>query len=381
MQFLTSLRAYFLWDYLYVVPALVTVYTFFFYMNCPSFFSFNRKCVVFPSLLLSMAMLYTIRSSNLNGYIGQLFTLIPIFFVFSLITDVKAEILVFLTKAFSVLLLISVTAWILFLLGVSLPSSEISYNDGQYYYSNFYLFLENKIGVTIFPRFSSVFLEPGYISLLIILFLYLNEFRVMRWDGAVLFVSLILTFSLAGYLVFIISYVAYQLRNSKMALIYLSLMGLLGFAGHAFFTTYAGGNNPVNQLIFTRLAVEDGKIVGYNRTKDWFDEYYKRFMKSDDVFFGVGVDAIDLESNVGYKAYLVLHGVFGLALLVAAFASPLKFNRTYNAFILFMLYVIIFMRGHHIIYWFGFLLIYACAISLPRNWREVYENKSALYRA
>ena len=57
--------------------------------------------------------------------------------------------------------------------------------------------------------------------------------------------------------------------------------------------SYLNGENVLNQAIVSRLEVtEDGEIAGNNRYTTFFKDTFKKYLKSDRIWFGAGRDAV-----------------------------------------------------------------------------------------
>jgi len=368
---LDSLRVWFFW--LVPIPFLTSmlfiVISAFVVAVSPQLFFFNRKTVFLFFFFYLMARFFGTRG-NMNAYLGMFLTSVSIFIFLGLKDEYKIDFLSFFTKVFAILMAISLSAWILVMLGVDLPSFTDTYgfserrNEAQYSYQNYYLFLiDFRFRDSIMlPRFNSVFLEPGYLSIILVILLYLQQFNMKNKYNIIMLVALFFTFSLAGWLLFMFVYIAYLLRNSrfKIRTIFFIIIGFALF--FTFFSIYNDGDNLVNNYIFSRLKYDEetGTISGYNRTGEDFEIWYADyFLKSDKILFGLDMKAIFGETvNVGWKVYFVNYGLIGLSFyLWFLLFGYLKFQN-YANFVFLILYILIFMRGHHVIYFQAFPILY-----------------------
>lgn len=383
---LESLKVWFFWDLpikfmiplLFIPLAIVGVFL------IPNFFSFRKKSVLIIVLLYLLSVIFGIRG-NLNAYIGVLISTGGVLFFAGLKDNYKKDFLVFFSHIFSIIVGISLLGWVLFLLGVNLPNffdtfgfSE-SRNEAQYQFQNYYVFLYNTgtrysdLTQVLIPRFSSVLLEPGYFGIVLVILLYLNHFNLKDKFNIILLVALIFTFSLSGWLMGLITYVAYYLRFSNKKIITLISVIFFLWAFYAFFSSYNNGANAVNELILSRLEYDESKgtISGYNRTQESFDDWFETyFITSPDIFFGLDMYKVFGETmNVGWKVYMVNYGLVGLSLYLLFLFYPFYRYRNYEKFVLFFLYILIFARGHHVIYFAAFPILYlgGCAILKNQN--------------
>ncbi len=378
---LESLKVWLFWELpiKHIVPALFIPLSVIVFILLPELFSFKKKSVVIIIFLYLMTHFAATRG-NFNSYLGMFITSISVFFFAGLKDNYKKDFLVFFNNIFSVLIGISSLGWIIYLLGVNLPNFYDSYgfsetrNEAQYYFQNYYIFLKNigtkytDLSDLIIPRFSSVFLEPGYFSVLLVVLLYINGFNLKKKYNIVFLSALFLTFSLAGYLMGILSYVAFKLCNSKNKIIVLSSIIVFLVAFYAIFSNYNNGSNAINEFIFNRLQYDDsiGTISGYNRTKESFDIWFvQSFLKSSDIFFGENVyENFIAQGNVGWKIYWVSYGLVGLVLYLLWLYYTYSNNKNYLSFIFLFIYVLIFVRGHHVIYYSAFPILYISGLAV-----------------
>jgi hypothetical protein len=327
-------------------------------------------------------MLYNIRDQNIFGFIAGCLPFISLFVFFNLKIYYKAKFLETLTKVLSVFLFISLIAWFLVMIGVSLPKGEISYEAAggtKHVLNNYYLFIEYTENV-IFQRFMSIFIEPGYLGSLLAFLIYINNFELKRKEVLVLFISLIITFSLAGYLMLLFSYLTYLTKNKKNEFIYLIVYSSILLITYNLTNNINNGNNIYNKLIYSRFEFdkEKDKWTGNNRTSAELDFNFDKFLDSEYLTTGVGLtEAEKFGGGVGYKAYIITNGIFGLSILFLAYLSGWIFYKKSFSFTIVMLYILMFLKGSSEIFWAGFLMIYASSIYLPENWRQIYHfNKN-----
>ena len=101
--------------------------------------------------------------------------------------EYKADIIRFITKYFAIILLISITTFILFQIGVDFPHSIIHYRDSYGKIYNYYTFI--YLGRGGGPlRFQSIFLEPGHMTMGIAPLLFINRYNLKNKDVLILFI-------------------------------------------------------------------------------------------------------------------------------------------------------------------------------------------------
>lgn len=352
-----------------------------FFLNA-RFWDTSRKRVI-TAILLAFLQLYCSGSGNLNLYIFTILGSLPVISIVLLRDEYLVDLLDSFQKIMYPLLALGSFFWILHLVGFDLPSTEVTFGetagqsgmpDAQYYFSNHFLYLVNNSAfvrwnadIPTFFRFSSIFSEPGYLGIMLTFLLYINKFDMKDRRNIVYLISLLLTLSLAGYIMALLAYTAQRLELSKNRIAVLVSIGIALMAGYLFFSNYKGGNNAINDAIIARLKVEeDGNIAGNNRTSEALDKQFEDFLTSTDLFFGFP-NRDQIEFGVGYKKFLLKNGLFGLALFLIFLSRISKRAGNYRSWILFILYVLMFARGDVTMFWAAFIMIFAGGVAMTTN--------------
>lgn len=238
--------------------------------------------------------------------------------------SVKRRILDLFVKITSILVLISLIGWILFLVGVPLPHYT---NTSHPYYIHTIYYLFNLNGypeMQFIPRFAGMFLEPGHLCTMCIFLLYINRFNLHRFLNIVLLAGVLLSFSLAAYGLLIGALIIYLYQIGKKFWLLLSVLVFIavGIAS----AMINNGDNPLYQLIYQRLEMnDDGEIAGNNRTSKVFDSVYDKYLDSDRIWLGYGRDSLGSAEDgstsitIGcatYKRYFFLRGIIGSFLVI-----------------------------------------------------------------
>lgn len=359
--FLQSMFAWFLWGQLVFAVIFSVLSTVFFASINKGVFIF-KKSTFLPVFLMIFIQLYVVRDMNINAFIASILRIIIITIVLFLNDEIKIKIFKFLTNSLAIILLISMIAWVLYLVGIALPYTFVDVNDGQYNFNNYYFFLLNYVGMDLpVPRFSSVFLEPGQLGMITSFLLFANKFEFKRISVLIIFIATIFTFSLAAYVLLFVSATAYLTLNSKNSIKILVFWSALIFILFSFFSTYDNGDNMINNLIFSRLQYENGDISGNNRFSQDLDIYYDRFIASNDVVFGIGsanYSKLSWEGgNAGFKVFLIQYGILGVILIFLTYLFVVFEYRTKMAWILLLVYILSFLQASYAL-WECELLIF-----------------------
>lgn len=335
-------------------------------------FQISSKSVIIIFFFLA-AFFIRIPIGNLNRYLLPLLRSTPLYILFFLKDGYKSSLLTYFSKILAIIVAISSIGWILFLLNIPLPSvfdyygeaHEGSDQEFQYIYYNHYLYLEN-IGIHIdVMRFSCIFLEPGYFSILLVFLLYIGHFNFSTIENKIYLIALLFTLSLAGYLMLFGSFIChtYSMGNKKRFWKLLSFF-LIVLVAIQFFSMYEDGHNIVNEKFLSRLEwdSERNNFSGYNRTNEDTDNEFIEVLTGPDILLGRGEVENGIYS-VGYKPYIIMYGLVGLYLLLMALYLVYKKNKCYESLILFVIFVVMFARGHHTAFYQGFWLVYVCGCS------------------
>lgn len=263
-----------------------------------------------------LALLWESQTRNVFGTL-QLFALYII--VISLFThekDFLKDLLNFITKWFSILLAITLFAYILYLFGIVLISpTYIQFPDGRYFSLNYFFFLM-PANVSEYFRFRSIFMEPGHLTMGLIPLIIANRFDLKNRYVLILFIVELFTFSLAGY---IVMFICYFLLNFSLTTIkkILRLLIMMLFVITAIFIMDKSGNSEIlDKYLWERLEYSNGTIAGNNRTSAEFDRIYENTIQNS-YYFWTGNPYADVSAYggiSGYKKYVVQYGIIGIIL-------------------------------------------------------------------
>lgn len=379
--FLQSMMAWFFWNSMQTINILTFLVVTWFMIFQKKLFTI-RSSYFLPLLLLIITELYVVRNTTFNAMILAIMQVLIVSSVFLLNNNTKHELLNFFTNAFAVILTISIFFWFLFLFGLSLPHYFLIRGDDQYLFNNYYLFLHNTNPTEnlIFPRFSSIFVEPGHLGMISAFFLYANRFNLKKKAVLIIFIASILSFSLASYVLMLIAALILLFTQSRKPWLYLFLFSGLLLGIYLFFASYNNGNNVVNQLILDRLQVENGDIKGNDRYGAGFDLYFSNFIKSDESLMGIGASKFESMGFVasGYKSYLVEQGIIGTVLIFLLYFSLAYTQRSMYAWGFFLVYIASFLQRPYAL-WDAELFIFITALPLISE-KPTFLKAQKMYR-
>ena len=246
--------------------------------------------------------------------------------------EYKKDIINYITKWFSILLAVSLVAFFFSKIGFPLPHVSITFHESMSYsnFYNYYLFIQPESTSTGF-RFCSIFLEPGHMVMGLAPLLFVNRYDVRNPYVLILFLALLSSFSLAGYIVTAVGVLWEVILRAKVKSIAFSVpVFLLFLAMIANF--YA--SDLFDSLILQRLQLVDGQLAGNDRMNNYFAAAFEAFVKSPDFYFGKG--SFDQEEffqghgNSGWQVFTYAYGLVGLLLCIIAYLSPALVSRKWS---------------------------------------------------
>lgn len=282
---------------------------------------------------IDYATLISIGALTIFGFIYAQFFVIgiksSIFQIINIILPLYAlllfnskEKIVFLNRLinwFSIILAVSII-WYFFHLFIDLPN--FIYNSPNPAYSPFknYLFfiIESNNDLGWLTRFQAIYTEPGHLAMASAILLYINGYSLKKWQNIALTVALIWSFSLAGFVLYFVGVVLFYIAKSKhlSLTIFKIVIGTAGLIGLGMAYYSPSNNDMISVMILSRLQFDESKgISGNNRNSAVFEEYYERFLTSEQFPMGIGRVEMDRvftgTGNSSYKNYIVNYGLIG----------------------------------------------------------------------
>ena len=295
---------------------------------------FTRTDFLLPTLLSLIVQYYQclVNAQNIVPFIISTASLCMFYCMFRIDKEIAEKSLTKICKVFAGFLIISILFFFLHFIGVNLPN--MSAVRGNYSYTNFFFFLldDRELWNILIPRFNSVFLEPGHMGTTIIMLLAPQIGKWKKWYNVVLFVALLMSFSLAAYcLGVMLLFLRLWMLRRKIVLKVLGLVSFLGIiVGGSF--VYNDGDNMLNNLIVMRLEVSDtgDDFKGNNRVSEDFEKEFESFLGSSDVLFGRKMD-YEGWGNSGYRVYIYDYGMAGFALFLLFYFFAFRTGRDIRA--------------------------------------------------
>ena len=270
-----------------------------------------------PIIAFFFLYIWMAKYLNIFGHIESIANWIVLIGVMALKEQLKTSLFRFITKWFSLLLLISLFFYVLYIVGVPLPHTSMTVGVYDTSISNYYAF----VVIDSSYRFQSIFREPGYLTMGVAPLLFLNQYNFKDRYVLIMFIAQLFSFSLAGYLVMIVGYIFIIVFSSVTNKVRRITISLFVFSGFLYATIGIFGDNLFQDLIISRLEWENGTISGDNRSSNYLNFRFEQTLRSSDIFFtGSEYDRELSEKGVsGFKLYFVMYGLIGLIIFFWAY--------------------------------------------------------------
>lgn len=205
------------------------------------------------------------------------------------------------------------------------------------------------------PRLCGIFNEPGGLGTVAAL-LYSASYRYSsKFEKVSMLLAILLSFSLAGYLLIFMFYSIYYIRKGWKFI--LPILALIAFVLIA--PTIDWGNDFVNAFV-GRFALTKEGLEGDDRVSASFEVLYREFLQSNDFFFGKGATyGLNLGTS-SYKSLFLQYGFVGFGIYfmfwLTAMLSVAKRDR--DCLILLLIFIIsLYQRPVPITSSYGYVLL------------------------
>ena len=335
-----------------------------------------NKCKrnVLSYIFLILACLFT-KELTIGTILSFFF---PGFLVIMLNDNDRVRCFEFIYKWFAVLLIPSMFAYLIYLMG-SLPSvGRIMVNSNDIYHPLWYLLRDNHLILITFPlqiqegtsRFCSMFIEPGHLGMMCAFLLFACRFEMKNKTTWVILAASLLTMSLTAYMLTFGGYVLSKYIRGELSVKFLFLFLLFVTCLYLFGSFYNNGNNLFNEYIIRRLQPdEENGIAGNNRVFGQIDMYLIT-MLTDIRLMLFGYDKNTLESlllsgsgGTGLKMFLVSHGILGFIAVFSFYICYSIMSRIRRVAFGFLLFVFLLFFQRSCWDWLAWIICYTYGIT------------------
>ncbi len=362
-----SLYPYFVWNtfangyltYLSYASYLITVITLIAYKRNSIHFTFKH---FFAFLLLLMIYfnhyIFPLSSElDLRAMIGGGCVYLVIFSFLFLEKDEMKDVLNIFTKFFIISLIPGLLYYLLEKLGISLainkiysPNQVASINSLDVKYdisSGYYLhYIGAVMRISSNTRFSGIYDEAGLVGTVSALLIISKGINIKK-DKSIVFllISLILSFSVAGYLLFLIYIVLITFKKGYHKLFFVTLAFFIAFV----LVLNINTSNEVIINLQNRFINENGQFDFINnRETSQFDRGFKQFENADILVklfgFGRGSSVLNpyINGSSSYRCSIYDYGYIGFGLMIVFYLLMIAFSGKLN-YVKFILILVFFI--------------------------------------
>lgn len=382
LNLLYFLLSSFAWPSAFIPNSVIVFGGIFIYL----LFFYDKKVTISLSqtniLIISAFLIYLCYNIFLGAYLIT-FSYLPAVLLCFIDADIKNRLLNYITKWYAIIITSSI---IVFGITSFIEISPIGIIQNYFYqpFLNYVLYVK-PTDIFNQVRFNGIFYEPGHCALVGSFLLMANRFNLKKNLLLIpIFISVMLTLSLAGYVLIAVGLTLLYFNKIKIVL-YSVIFTIISF----FFVTsiWNEGDNPVNNLIVARLEYsEEGGIKGNNRAYMATDYVLNEAIEHNKVWTGIGLDKFNQLFNhtiagSGYKIFILQYGIIGLLLVNFLFFcftfTSLRRNRKF-AFLFFIFIELAFLQRCYS-FWFSWQLPYICSLVTIYN-TKIYGNEKQKIR-
>lgn len=306
---------------------------------------------------ISFGFLYFFVFHGLTGTfrLSSAIFFMTVFLIFRSSTRSGALAFDLISYSFSAILLISLSFWLLWQLGVPLPSSPISYGewkgaDVSTELDNFYIFVSES--QVLINRFYSVFDEPGVVGTLAAIILCGLRFDFSKKRSWIVLVGGLCSWSLAFVVLSIIGLMLLK-KGRKMKLVILVIIFLVIVAAVILIGSVLPSNDSAGLLLLYRIANFSEYGVS-SRTDDSVNAYFFDYINSLRFLFGEGTSFFEsrpeLLAGQGAIFYVIEYGLIGMIFLLMSYFAIIRSQvcaRPHSYFLL-IIFIISFIQRPHL---------------------------------
>lgn len=375
-SFFCSMYPWFVWDN--KLSSIIPLIAFIFAII--SFFKKKLHEKKIPVVFMICVIAFSLWDKHNLNIIGQIFGITDLILLLIIIMqerEFKEKLLNFITKWFSIFLLVSLIAYILYSLNVyPILPTKIQYGT-RYQSLNFGLFIiPQSIYIDYIVRFRSVFMEPGHMALGTTMLIMANHFNLKNKYVLILLIVNLFSFSLASYITMFLGYFLFNFSFKRIKYVLFALTTLLAL-NYALIAT--GNEEMLSSYIWDRLEYSEqtGSIEGDKRITAKYQTIYEETTNRIDLLV-LGNDEYDTQNdyggNAGIKRYIVEQGLVGVILLLLVYLyAPVKL-RNKDA-IIFSLIALLLLYQNTYPLWHCMIIPYILALEKLDNEQKILINE------
>lgn len=346
----------------------------------------QKNIFAFLFLFISAAFLKWSNKSEariigeMTGYI------LPISLIIFLNDNDRVKCLKYIVKWFAILLVPAMITYIL-CQTVGLPSlGTIMVNDNDIQTER-YLLKENYFFCTMYAigetvRFNGPFNEPGHLGMMSAFLLFADGFKFHKKSTWIIFLALLMTLSLSGYILAFVGFLFLKYYNGKIKMNVMLPFLIFIVAGYLYGVYYNDGENIINERIISRFEYDEERgIVGNNRVRGDIHLYFLSLLSDPDLLmFGYDYETVhkwayEGSRGTGIEMFIVRFGILGFILSLSFYFVCFLYDRPKKAAALYLIFVFLMLLQRSYWYWASWLICYLYGFTLWTKEQQYRNNK------
>lgn len=309
--------------------------------------------------------------------ISSLIYILTLWLIFR--TDTRTGALAFdlISYTFAGILLVSLVLWVLWQIGVPLPSTSMAYgtwkgDDGATQIENFYFFVTEA--QTLLNRFYSVFDEPGVVGTLAAFILCGLRFDFSRRRTWIVMAGGLFAWSLAFVALFFTGLMLFR-KGRKLKLFLCVALVVIGAVIVILLGTIMPSDDSAGLLLLYRIANFSEYGVS-SRTDEKLNEFFFDYISSVRFLFGEGTSFFqerpELLSGQGAIFYLVEYGLLGVAFLLLGYVAIIRQHIAthFQGYLLLLIFLMSFLQRPHMMTPWQIVLFWSILCSWSQKSQE-----------
>lgn len=224
-------------------------------------------------------------------------------------------------------------------------------------------------------RFNGPFLEPGHLGMISSLLLFATGIELEKKETWIIIISLILSLSLAGYILFFVAFLFSRYLKKLISLKYSLLSLLVIVVIYIGGILYNNGDNLLNENIFSRMEADQEKgISGNNRSSGLFLDYYSTLWENKKrLIWGIGrkemrvIKESHLGGGIGFEVWMVTYGLVGTIFALLFYFSFFVLDKKKRIAGLFLIYITLMFLQRTYPFWYSWIICYVFGITYYKD--------------
>lgn len=322
-------------------------------------------------LFISFIVIQQIRQFTPSSFLY----FITFLFVLKLSDNEKSQTLSYIGYYLSIIITLSLPCWLIHEYVFSFPqfgTIDISALKGiKDTYLNNYLFFVTYPNAS-FPRFFSMFDEPGVLGTLGAFVLCANNYDFKDRKNIIILLGCLFTFSLAFYALTVVGLILKSIKGSVFKMVF-SLFLVFSL----FYTVdYLLKDNETYQLAIQARLGEGLENSLEARSSEYTNDFFDKFIHTPESLIGIGVKNAEqkgfLEQGNSYRIFVIKYGWLSVLAILIAYWS-LAYPKNKKNLTLFILVVLSFLqRPQSWVAWE--LILFVCATESYNNGKKIFER-------